>query len=168
MKAMRGFGWSFKQVLGSMQNSFAMGLGLSQVMMVGAIASENLAVVPQSGTYLYGEANTVNQLGKQYVIFAQSGQQIVGALYSPQSEYSCFMGQRTNNKLTVQVFESIAQVQTHPQPSFQLQLPTLNAISHIGPKERQVLASCQQEALMLKSHKLAQPSKPSRTTISMH
>ncbi len=154
---MRGLGQSFKQVIRSMQGSVAVGLGLSQILMPGALASEKVAAIPPAGIYLYGESDIINQLGQQYVIFAQSGQQIVGAVYSPQSEYSCFIGQRTQSELTVNVFESATQVQ--PQSSFQVRLPTLKAIAKIGPSERQLLATCQREALMLKQHKLAQPHK---------
>ncbi|WP_228048944.1 MULTISPECIES: hypothetical protein [unclassified Nodularia (in: cyanobacteria)] len=44
------------------------------------------------GTYLYGQSPAANQIGQAYVLFEQRQGKITGALYMPQSEFSCFQG----------------------------------------------------------------------------
>jgi hypothetical protein len=46
----------------------------------------------QDGIYLYGQSARPNQLGQGYVIFQKQQDKIIGALYVPQSEFSCFQG----------------------------------------------------------------------------
>lgn len=46
----------------------------------------------KDGTYLYGQSPAANQIGQAYVLFEQRQGRITGALYMPQSEFSCFQG----------------------------------------------------------------------------
>ncbi len=46
----------------------------------------------QDGTYLYGESPQAHQIGQAYILFEQRQGKITGALYMPQSEFSCFQG----------------------------------------------------------------------------
>ncbi len=46
----------------------------------------------QDGIYLYGQSTTPNQLGQGYILFQKQQSKIIGALYMPQSEFSCFQG----------------------------------------------------------------------------
>ncbi|WP_315789331.1 hypothetical protein [Fischerella sp. JS2] len=46
----------------------------------------------QNGIYLYGQSPQPGQLGQGYIIFEKRQNQIIGALYMPSSEYSCFNG----------------------------------------------------------------------------
>ncbi|GAX34488.1 hypothetical protein [Nodularia sp. NIES-3585] len=46
----------------------------------------------KDGTYLYGESPKANQIGQAYVLFEKRQGKITGALYMPQSEFSCFQG----------------------------------------------------------------------------
>ncbi|PLZ86540.1 hypothetical protein [Fischerella thermalis] len=46
----------------------------------------------QNGIYLYGQSPKPGQLGKGYIIFEKRQNKIIGALYMPSSEYSCFNG----------------------------------------------------------------------------
>lgn len=67
-------------------------------------APESTALVPRipgsarakfpekDGTYLYGESPEANQIGQAYVLFEKRQGRITGALYMPQSEFSCFQG----------------------------------------------------------------------------
>ncbi|MFM6039821.1 MAG: hypothetical protein ACKO3K_14245 [Cuspidothrix sp.] len=46
----------------------------------------------QDGIYLYGQSAQPNQLGEGYILFQKQQNRIIGALYVPQSEFSCFQG----------------------------------------------------------------------------
>ncbi|MDD1422571.1 hypothetical protein MEO40_26385 [Dolichospermum sp. ST_sed1] len=52
----------------------------------------NVQFPEQDGIYLYGQSATPNQLGQGYVLFQKQQSKIIGALYVPQSEFSCFQG----------------------------------------------------------------------------
>ncbi len=145
---MSSCGWQKKRMW-SVKMGLASLVGLS---LLAGIAKAETSAPEQDGVYLYGEANTVNQLGKGYFIFQQSGQKVVGAMYYPQSEYTCFTGQRTATNVHLQLFESDTQ-SLAGQEALQVFLPKLHKIAQIGPSERQALAACQQQA------KVPQPSR---------
>ncbi|QSJ19804.1 hypothetical protein JYQ62_14490 [Nostoc sp. UHCC 0702] len=46
----------------------------------------------KDGIYLYGQSPQPNQLGQGYVLFERQQSKVTGALYMPQSEFSCFEG----------------------------------------------------------------------------
>ncbi|MBW4600570.1 MAG: hypothetical protein KME29_13475 [Calothrix sp. FI2-JRJ7] len=46
----------------------------------------------RDGIYLYGQSPQPGQLGQGYVVFEKKQGRVVGALYMPDSEYSCFNG----------------------------------------------------------------------------
>jgi len=62
------------------------------------IPASNSAVTPtsilpeQDGIYLYSQSSKPNQLGQGYIIFQKQQERVIGALYMPQSEFSCFQG----------------------------------------------------------------------------
>jgi hypothetical protein len=57
------------------------------------VAREGKVQFPeQDGIYLYGQSATPNQLGQGYILFQKQQSKIIGALYVPQSELSCFQG----------------------------------------------------------------------------
>lgn len=152
---MSGCGWWNKRMR-SVKLGLAGLVGLN--LMTGIASAETSPVKPapeQDGIYLYGEANSVNQLGKGYFIFQQSGQTVVGAMYYPHSEYICFTGKRVATNVHLQPFESDGQSGSG-QDALQISLPQLHKINKIGPSERQTLADCQQEAAAL---------QPSRTVV---
>lgn len=145
-----------------------LGIGFSPLLMPWAIASEKPTdTLHQDGIYLYGEASTTHQAGKGYVIFTQSGQKVVGALYAPQSEYSCFTGKRTQTQLSVNIFEPSAQGMTSEENAFDVPIPNLHAIANIGALERQLLATCQQEALALEQNGIKTSAQPIHSKVLM-
>jgi hypothetical protein len=166
MGLMSGGGWWLDRINCSLV--LALGIGFSPVLMPWAIASEKPTDTPhQEGIYLYGEASTTHQVGKGYVIFTQSGQRVVGALYAPQSEYSCFIGKRTQTQLNVNILEPIAQGETSEGSAFDVAIPKLHAIANIGAAERQLLATCQQEALALEQNGIKTSAQPIRSKVLM-
>ncbi|MCX7594892.1 MAG: hypothetical protein N2235_14250 [Fischerella sp.] len=46
----------------------------------------------RNGIYLYGQSPQPGQLGQGYIIFEKRQSQAIGALYMPDSEFSCFKG----------------------------------------------------------------------------
>jgi hypothetical protein len=55
------------------------------------------------GIYLYGQSPQTNQLGQEYMIFEMQQGKVTGALYLPQSEFSCFEGSLKSDRLSVTV-----------------------------------------------------------------
>lgn len=56
--------------------------------------SENLSNYSPlaDGTYLYGQSDKPEQIGKEYLVFQVQDGKVIGAIYLPQSEFSCFSG----------------------------------------------------------------------------
>lgn len=55
------------------------------------------------GTYLYGQSNQPQQLGKEYIVFEARQGKVIGAMYLPNSEYSCFYGTLDAKQLNLTV-----------------------------------------------------------------
>ncbi len=93
------------------------------------------------GIALYGETPHANQTGQGYIIFEQRGQTLMGAFYYPQSEFSCFTGQRKGQQLEILTLPSHQDTMTN----LSLSLEQLQQISTIGSSERDALATCRQD-----------------------
>lgn len=77
-----------------------------------AIAISQLPIQRTSipdGTYLYGQSNQPQQLGKEYIVFEARQGKVVGAMYLPSSEYSCFYGTLDAKQLNLTVANSYDQ-----------------------------------------------------------
>jgi len=55
------------------------------------------------GVYLYGQSPEPEQLGHEYMVFEIKQGRVVGALYLPSSEFSCFAGTMQSGKLALMV-----------------------------------------------------------------
>ncbi|HEY9801781.1 MAG TPA: hypothetical protein V6D25_15595 [Leptolyngbyaceae cyanobacterium] len=61
-------------------------------------AEKETAIAPRfslpkrDGVYLFGQSPKPNQVGQGYVLFHKQQGKLVGALYMPNSEFSCFQG----------------------------------------------------------------------------
>lgn len=55
----------------------------------------------KDGIYLYGQSPEPEQLGQEYIIFEVQNGNVIGALYMPQSEFSCFDGKIESGKLAM-------------------------------------------------------------------
>ena len=69
----------------------------------------------QDGVYLYGQSPAPDQLGQEYMVFEVERGQVVGALYLPQSEFSCFQGTLNSGKLAM-VVASGPGTEPYPDP----------------------------------------------------
>ncbi len=68
-----------------------------------------IAQVPTSdasipdGTYLYGQSSEPEQFGKEYMVFEARQGKVIGAMYLPGSEYSCFYGTLDSKQMNLTV-----------------------------------------------------------------
>jgi hypothetical protein len=96
------------------------------------------------GIHFYGEVSKPNQPGKGYVIFSKNGSQVIGAIYYPQSEYSCFIGRQAETQLNVTL----------------VPLNPMYAIDTIGSAEARALSVCRQEAARVRERPEQTASTP--------
>lgn len=115
----------------------------------------------QDGVYLYGQSPEPEQIGQGYVLFQKQQRRIVGALYMPNSEFSCFQGainQSGNLAMTVTgtpdagASVEVSAASTLPrfsdnQPSsydYSLALQDYHQINAISANDRRILQMCAQ------------------------
>ncbi|KAB8315901.1 hypothetical protein SD81_031735 [Tolypothrix campylonemoides VB511288] len=56
------------------------------------VAATGAKFPQQDGVYLYGQSPKSGELGQGYIIFEKRQSKVIGALYMPSSEFSCFNG----------------------------------------------------------------------------
>ena len=115
----------------------------------------------QDGTYLYGQSSTPNELGQGYILFQKQQSKIIGALYVPHSEFSCFQGTLAKSgELAMTVKSSPGEVgvmevstastipkvnenefTTHP---YSVTLQDYHQLSSVSSNDREILQICQQ------------------------
>jgi len=121
--------------------------------------SANNRVLP-NGIYLYGQSQQPDQIGQEYIVFEVSGSSLVGALYMPHSEFSCFQGTMTANEIEMTVNHpydntqypyAIALSATSPLASQneETQVPVTlkgyHPLEEISTNDERMLATCQKE-----------------------
>lgn len=77
-----------------------------QVATKNAITISQLPIQSSSipdGTYLYGQSTQAQEVGKEYIVFEARQGKVVGAMYLPHSEYSCFYGTLDSKQLNLTV-----------------------------------------------------------------
>ena len=117
----------------------------------------------QDGTYLYGQSSTPNELGQGYILFQKQQSKIIGALYVPQSEFSCFQGTLAKSgELAMTVKSSPGEVgvmevstaSTIPKVNenefttypYSVTLQDYHQLSSVSSNDREILQICQQES----------------------
>ncbi|WP_174783419.1 MULTISPECIES: hypothetical protein [Nostocales] len=115
----------------------------------------------QDGTYLYGQSTTPNQLGQGYILFQKQQGKIIGALYVPHSEFSCFQGTLAKSgELAMTVRSSpgevgamdVATSSTIPKVNenefttypYSVTLQDYHQLSSVSSNDREILQICQQ------------------------
>lgn len=116
----------------------------------------------KDGIYLYGQSSTPNQLGQGYIVFQQQQGKVTGALYMPNSEYSCFQGTLAQSgELAMTVTSSpgetgVTQVSTASRiPRFtdenaityaySVALKDYHQLESVSANDRQILQGCSQD-----------------------
>jgi hypothetical protein len=110
--------------------------GVDQSQAQASRPSTNLA----DGIHLYGQVAQPDQISKGYVVFQNIEGEVVGAVYYPQSEFSCFQGSLDGTTLNVQtIAENLedADRSTAALPDF-YKLP-------VSENDRRILSQCKQE-----------------------
>ncbi|ALF54924.1 hypothetical protein ACX27_22225 [Nostoc piscinale CENA21] len=124
----------------------------------GVISQRNIPT--RDGVYLYGQTPTPNQIGQGYIVFQKRQGKVVGALYMPSSEFSCFQGTidksgelaMTVNGSPDEVSASdVATTSTIPSVSddefnnyaYSVALQDYHPIQSISPSDRRILQMCQ-------------------------
>lgn len=98
-----------------------------------------------NGIYLYGNSPQANELAGHYVVFERYSDEVVGAFYSPRSEFTCFAGKLQDTELDVE-----AVVPNSPTTqAVSAQLENLHSIKQVTPNDQQMLATCKQEMIVL-------------------
>lgn len=67
-------------------------VGLNQKAEKETAIAPRFSLPKRDGIYLFGQSPEPNQLGQGYVLFQKQQGKLVGALYMPNSEFSCFQG----------------------------------------------------------------------------
>lgn len=97
------------------------------------------------GVYLYGNSPQPNELTRNYVVFERRDGEVVGAFYSPQSEFTCFAGDLQGTRLDVE-----AVVLGEPQTqAVKAQLANLYPLQDISANEQRLLGVCKEETIAL-------------------
>lgn len=106
---------------------------------VSAFAHPAQPLLWENGTYLYGETPQPNAIGKEYVVFTLQDGRVVGALFAPRSEFSCFSGNLQANSLNV-----IAIGLRNELTPLNVSLTQLHQLD-ISAQDQKTLVQCQQE-----------------------
>lgn len=100
----------------------------------------NKASAQGEGIYLYGETPQSNQMNKVYVVFQRQNAGVVGAIYSPNSEFDCFTGSQNNKTLNL---KSVSTGESFLGAA-KINLSKLHQIKTVSTNEQRILSSCKQ------------------------
>ncbi|QYX30537.1 hypothetical protein [Sphaerospermopsis torques-reginae] len=115
----------------------------------------------KDGIYLYGQSSTPNELGQGYIVFQKQQGKVIGALYMPSSEFSCFQGTiAQSGELAMTVTSSpgetgVTQVSTTSRiPTFtdedtatyaySIELQDYHQLNSVSANDRKILQACSQ------------------------
>ncbi len=115
-------------------------------------ATTQTATLP-NGVYLYGNAPQPNQLSHSYVVFERDNGKVVGAFYSPRSEFTCFAGDLQGTQLEV---EALADEDSGTH-AVRAQLSQLYPIPQVSANDQRMLATCRQATISLASGRQPSP-----------
>lgn len=97
------------------------------------------------GIYLYGNSPQPNRVASHYVVFERRKGEVVGAFYSPQSEFNCFAGDIQGTRLEVEAI-MLGEPRTEQVSA---QLANLYPLQSISSNDRRILAVCKQQTIAL-------------------
>jgi hypothetical protein len=118
-----------------------LGLTTSLAAQPAPAAAENPSIEPSNGTYLYGESAASDQIGQGYVVFNHKNGRVVGALYYPASEFSCFSGAIADRQLDIVSLETVES----PKMVLQMPLSKMYPIQSLTEMSKNALSVCEQE-----------------------
>ena len=95
------------------------------------------------GVYLYGDTPAPQQIFHSYVVFEHQDGQVVGAFYSPRSEFSCFAGEMQGTQLNI---EAAVNGESRPIEA-DTSLAELHPVQTVSAIDRQILSTCRQSEI---------------------
>jgi hypothetical protein len=109
-----------------------------------------------NGVYLYGESTTPDTIGKEYIVFETHNSQTIGAIYLPHSEFSCFQGNFTGNRMSIslvdaydrQVYKYKFSLGTNTLTASNQPMmgsPTYQLVNKVSDNDRRMLNTCKTE-----------------------
>lgn len=124
-----------------------------------AVAAAKGNFPQKDGIYLYGKSPEPNKIGQEYIVFEVKRGQVVGALYMPQSEFSCFNGTIKAGELAMMVAgfpdngETPQEVAAVGDPSigtgdepilypYSVQLQNYHQLSKVSENDQRILGMC--------------------------
>ncbi|PAX52665.1 hypothetical protein [Brunnivagina elsteri] len=133
----------------------------AQQPIMGLGAAKDNQFAQQDGIYLYGQSPKPAQLGQGYVVFEKRDGKVTGAMYLPDSEYSCFNGTLDKsgelamtvngypgevNSTQVAYNESVPRINSDEPVSYaySLALRDFYRLNTVGNVDRDILKACQQ------------------------
>jgi hypothetical protein len=114
------------------------------------------------GTYLFGDVPTPDQMGSGYVVFTQKNGQVVGALFHPNADFSCFSGVQQNQQLYITAY-SLGDEPWRTQVS----LPRMHIIPKLNEGSLKTLSICHQEMAQLDSNVSLTAKQPPSQPITL-
>jgi hypothetical protein len=106
--------------------------------------ADELASLPD-GIYLYGNSPQPDEVAHNYVVFERRDSEVIGAFYSPQSEFTCFAGDLQGTRLDV---DAIVLGEPETQ-QVRAQLANLYPLQEISANDQRILGVCKQETTAL-------------------
>ncbi|MEB3293271.1 MAG: hypothetical protein VKJ24_08915, partial [Synechococcales bacterium] len=120
------------------------------------------------GTYLYGESEQPNQIGRAYFVFEVQQGKVLGALYMPSSSFDCTYGNFQADRMALKVINSYertiypyeigltrsSQVASTGSSALPLGLEGFKPISQVSDNDRRMLSMCKTAI----AHQLTKPS----------
>ncbi|NJL82684.1 MAG: hypothetical protein HC890_06500 [Chloroflexaceae bacterium] len=67
-----------------------------------------------NGIYHYGQSDQPEEIGSEYLIFRVTGDRVVGAIYLPRSEFSCFTGTLEAQQLRLAIIDPYNPNEVYP------------------------------------------------------
>ena len=115
----------------------------------------NPTVLPD-GTYLYGQSDKPEQIGREYLVFKVAQGKVRGAIYYPRSEFNCFTGRLNNQQMKLSIRDpqdnrsypyNIALVSTSPIVDRELAIPSFTLkdyfrLQQLSQTDQQILNIC--------------------------
>lgn len=112
--------------------------------------------IPTQKTYLYGQSHLPEQIGKEYLVFQVERDRVVGAVYYPRSEFACFYGNLTSEKMNLRVIDPYDRnispysipLTAAPVANSPISLAGYQRIQNISDNDRRILNTCLEDNLV--------------------
>ncbi|MEA5533548.1 hypothetical protein [Crocosphaera sp. XPORK-15E] len=122
------------------------------------LAQTSSSHLPANQVYLYGRSPQPEEIGQEYMVFRIEKGEIKGAVYLPQSEFSCFSGTVKGGQMNLSIIDpydgskyaySIALEGSSPMASnaqlSEINLEGYHRLNSISDNDHRILSTCLQQ-----------------------